>query len=173
MKRLNQKSKYSIGEIINIVGLIIFIIGITSYIFKSNIGTFYLSIKYTSPVEWNDIKIDFPKEIVYKIGDNSIVFFNWEEPTNFLSIRKMNMHQVKKDYLLNFYEKKSFKILKSEDLSFRQLKSFSISYLDTDNNSNFNKNIYIIPKNLGILYSGNEENYSDFHTVINSIEFLN
>ncbi len=172
MKDLNSKLKISINRIINIAGLLVLIIGIISYIFRSNIGTFFFSIKYKSPVEWNNIKIEFPEKIVYKVSDNSIMFFNWEEPINFLSVRKVDLNQVQKDYLLNFLGKKGFKTLKSEDLSFRKLKSFSISYIDTDHDSNFNKNIYIIPKNVGILYSGNAENYSDFHTVINSIEFL-
>lgn len=147
------------------------IIVLLLYTFKSDIMPYFFRIQFKSPVEFHNVKITFPKGIIYSKGKESIVFCHWEEDLNaFLYVRKMNLSKMTKEYLLQFFEKKKFHILETKDIYFKDYTSFTISYIDTS--WKYNKGIYIIPKNLCINYDGTRENYKDFKDIIDSMEFL-
>ena len=147
------------------------ILVILLYTFKSDIMPYLFRIKFKSPVEFHNVRITFPKGIIYSKGKESIVFCHWEEDSNaFLYVRKMNLSKMTKEEFLQFFEKKKFHILETKDIYFKDYTSFTISYIDTS--WKYNKGIYIIPKNLCINYDGTKKNYKDFKDVIDSMEFL-
>lgn len=132
---------------------------------------YYFRIRFKSPVEFQNVRITFPKGIIYNKGKESIIFYHWSEnPNTFLYVRKMNLGKMTKEYLLQFFEKKNFHILETKDINFKDYKSFTISYIDTS--WKYNKGIYIIPKNLCINYDGTKEDYEVFGEIIGSMEFF-
>lgn len=155
----------------NIICPLVLILVVLLYAFESHIMSYYFRIQFKSPVEFHNVKITFPKGIIYSKGKESIVFCHWEKNSNaFLYVRKMNLSKMTKEYLLQLFEKKNFHILETKDIYFKDYTSFTISYIDTS--WKYNKGIYIIPKNLCINYDGTRENYKDFKDIIDSIEFL-
>ncbi len=172
MKTTNARNRSFINKPIiwKIVSLISFIV-ILLCTFKSDIMPYYFRIKFKSPVMFDNVKITFPKGVIYSVGKKSIIFFHWKDPNAFLYVRKMiNLNKITKEYLLQFFEKKNFHILETEDIHFKDYPSLTISYLDTS--WKYNKDIYIIPKNLVIAYVGTREDYKDFKEIIDSMEFL-
>lgn len=131
---------------------------------------YYFQIKFESPVIFDNVKITFPKGIKYNVGKKSIIFSHWEDPNAFLYVSEINLNKITKEYLLQFFKKKNFHILETKDIYFKEYPSFTISYLDTS--WKYNKDIYIIPKNLCIKYDGTKEDYKDFKDIIDSMEFL-
>ncbi len=164
---------YSGRKILNIGLTLFFIVSVSSYIFRTNIGSFIWTIKCKSPVEWNQVRISFPKGMIYKVYDETktIMFFHWEGPKKFLSVKKINLNKINKEYLIQFFKRKNYQVLEVEDIIFKGYQSFTISYIDKASNM-YNKGIYIIPKNMCILYEGETMDYNDFNEVIDSIEFL-
>ena len=171
MKRLFEATKeYFYGHKLNIILSLIFLVGVSSYIFKSQIGSFIWDIRCKSPVEFHDVRIEFPKGIIFTAGKESLVFCHWEYPKAFLHVGKINLRRMTKEYLLYFFEKKNFHILETKDIYFKDYPSFTISYIDTS--WMYNKATFVIPKNLKITYQGTKENYKDFKDIIDSMEFL-
>ena len=101
---INLIEKFLKNIKVNIIILIIFFAGVTSYVFKSQIGSFIFEVKYKSPVEWNNMQIYFPEGMIYEIDSKGIQFFYWEDPKGFLYFRKINLNKITKEYLLEFFE---------------------------------------------------------------------
>lgn len=156
---------------VNIILLTIFAVGISSYIFRSHIGLLIWALRCKSPVVWNNVKVTFPKGVIYKKYDKSIQFFYWEDPSAFLYIRKIDLNTNTKDYLIRFFTTKNFHILETTDMTFKNYDSFTISYLDNPSKV-YNEGIYVIPKNICILFEGDKEKYSELRGLIDHIEFL-
>jgi hypothetical protein len=108
--------------------------------------------------------------MIYNAGKKSIVIYHWEAANAFLHVGKINLSKMKKEYLLQFFEKKNFHILETKDIYFKDYPSFTISYIDKS--WMYNKAIYVIPKNLRITYQGTRENYKSFKDIIDNMEFL-
>ena len=159
------------SKTVDIVLVLIFLIGVSSYIFKSQIGLFVWGIRYKSPVEWNNISIKFPKGMIYRIYNKSIQLFYWEDPKGFLWVRNKKLTNKSKENLIKFFKYKKLLILEDREANFKGFKGFIISYTDSTSET-YNKGIYIIPKNICILYEGKRGNYEDFKEVIDGIEFL-
>jgi len=139
--------------------------------FKSEIMPYFFRIQYKSPVIFHNIKITFPQGIVFDAGNKSIILYHWEDPHAFLYVREMNPKKMKKESLVQFFKKKNFNVLETKDISsFKGYSGFTISYLDTS--WTYNKDIYIIPKNLCINYQGTKKDYEQFKKIIDSMEFL-
>jgi hypothetical protein len=150
---------------------LVLILVVLLYTFKSDIMPYFFRIKFKSPVEFHNVKITFPKGIIYNAGKRSIVLYHWEDPDAFLYLGEMNPEKMKKESLIQFFKKKNFHILETKDISFfKGYPGFTISYVDAS--WKYNKDIYIIPKNLCINYQGTKENYKSFKDIIDSMEFL-
>jgi len=158
------------GHKLNIILSLIFLVGVSSYILKSQIGSFVWGIRCKSPVEFHDVRIRFPKGIMFTAGKESLVFCHWEDPKAFLHVGKINLSKMTNEYLLQFFEKKNYHILETKDIYFKKYPSFTISYIDSS--WMYNKATFIIPKNLRITYQGTKENYKSFKDIIDSMEFL-
>jgi hypothetical protein len=171
MNKLGINSRVSILNKTNILVILIFILGIVSYLFKSPIGSFYWGLKCKSPIVWNNIKIKFPKGIVYKIYPESVWLFYWDEEKNSVSLQKIELQDKFKSDLLDFIKSKKFNILETDNINFKNHESFTISYIDNKTKLYY-KRIYIIPKNIYILYEGERTKYKDFKRIIDDIEFL-
>jgi hypothetical protein len=171
MNKLGINSRVSILNKTNILVILIFILGIVSYLFKSPIGSFYWGLKCKSPIVWNNIKIKFPKGIVYKIYPESVWLFYWDEEKTSVSLQKIELQDKFKSDLLDFIKSKKFNILETDNINFKNHESFTISYIDNKTKLYY-KRIYIIPKNIYILYEGERTKYKDFKRIIDDIEFL-
>ena len=171
MKKLGINSRVSILNKTNILVILIFILGIVSYLFKSPIGSFFWGLKCKSPIVWNNIKIIFPKGIVYKIYPDSVWLFYWDEEKNSVSLQKIELQDKFKSDLLEFFKSKKFSILETGNINFKKHESFTISYIDNKTKLYY-KRIYVIPKNIYILYEGERTKYKDFKRIIDDIEFL-
>jgi len=171
MKIFEINSRMSILKKTNILVILIFIIGIVSFFFKSSIGSFFWRLKCRSPIIWNNIKIKFPKGMVYKIYPESVWLFYWDEERNSVSLQKIELQSKFKRNLLEFFKSKKYNILETSDINFKNHKSFTISYIDNKTKLYY-KRIYVIPKNLYILYGGERAKYKDFKRIIDDIEFL-
>jgi len=154
----------------NILIFLIFVLGVSSYLFRSNIGSLIWSIKYKSPIVWKDLKIVFPKEMRYKEYDKSIWFYYWENPKSFLSFKTLKPKNMQKNYLVQFFREKGFQLTEVKDIYLSGFPSFEIEYINES--GSFNKNIYVIPKNLLIHYEGEKGDYKYFVGLIQSIKFL-
>lgn len=132
--------------------------------------SYYFRIKFKSPVTFQNVRITFPKGMIYNSGRKSIIFHHWENPTAFLLVAKMNSNKMKKEALIKFFKKKGFYVLETTDAHFKGYRSFTISYIDTS--WKHKKVIYIISKNLRITYQGTRENYQEFQNIMDSMEFL-
>lgn len=139
------------------------------FVFKSELKTYYFSIKFPSPVIFHNVSVSFQKGMIYDMGENSIVIFNWKEPKTYLYVAKMDISDKDKVNKLHFLKTKNFKILEVKDILFKEHESFTISYIDRT--SNYNKAIYVIPMNIQITFVGAKENYSKFKYIIDEIEF--
>jgi len=147
------------------------IIVLLLYTFKSDIMPYFFRIKFSSPVIFHNLRITFPKGIIYNEGKKSIVFHHWEDPNTFLIVGMMNLNKLTKERLILFFKEKNFFILETKEISFfKGYPGFTISYIDTS--WKYNKAVYVIPKNLRITYQGTKDNYEDFKQIIDSIEFL-
>jgi len=171
MKILEINSRISILNKTNILVILIFIIGIVSYLFKSSIGSFFWGLKCKSPIVWNNIKIKFPKGMAYKIYPESVWLFYWDEQRNSVSFQKIELQNKFKRNLLEFIKSKKYNILETSDINFKNHESITISYIDNKTKLYY-KRIYVIPKNLYILYEGEINKYKDFKRIIDDIEFL-
>jgi hypothetical protein len=141
------------------------------YTFKSEIVPYFYRIKFSSPVIFHNLRITFPKGIIYNEDKKSIVFHHWEDPNTFLIVGMMNLNKLTKERLILFFKEKNFFILETKEISFfKGYPGFTISYIDTS--WKYNKAVYVIPKNLRITYQGTKDNYEDFKQIIDSIEFL-
>jgi hypothetical protein len=172
MSKLPENAKKKFGnQKVNIIILVIFVVGVSSYIFRSQIGTYIWRIRCRSPMVWNNIRIKFPKGMIYREKNKSIVFFHWENPKGFLYLRKMDLNTKDKDYLISFLKKKEFHILETAEINFKNYQSFLISYLD-NKSKDYYSGIYVVPRNVCILYEGDRKTYEDFRSLIDDIEFL-
>jgi len=150
---------------------LLLILVVLLYTFKSDIMPYFFRIKFKSPVVFDNVRITFPKGMIYNAGRKSIVFHHWEDPNAFLIVGKINLNKLTKERLTLFFKEKNFHILETKDMSsFKGYPGFTISYIDTS--WTYNKAIYVIPKNLRITYQGTRENYKDFKDIIDSMEFL-
>ncbi len=83
----------------------------------------------------------------------------------------MDLNTKDKDYLISFLKKKEFHILETADITFKNYRSFSISYLDNKSKAYYS-GIYVVPGEVYILYEVDRETYEDFRELIDDIEFL-
>jgi hypothetical protein len=172
-KLIRSIKKIFSNRTIIIISFLIFVIGISSYIFKSQVGSFIWGIRCKSPVLWNNVKITFPKEIVYKKFNEDITFFYWEDPNEgFLHLIKKDLNRINKNNMVGFIKSKNFQILETKDLLIKGNNSFIISYFDNESKEYF-KRIYIIPKNIYILYEGKRKECKDFDKMLDSLIFYN
>jgi len=171
MNKLENSSRAFIINKANIIVIILFIIAISSYFFRSSIGSFFWGLKCKSPVVWYNIKIHFPKDIVYKIYPESIWLFYWDDEINSVSLNKIDLQNTSKKDLIEFFKKKKFNNLETNNINFKNLESFEISYIDKKTKLYYHR-IYVIPKNLYIFYEGEIDSYQDFKRIIDDIEFL-
>ena len=154
----------------NFICYLVLIIAVLLCTFKSHIMPYYFRIRFKSPVEFHNVKITFPKGIIYSVSKKSIGFSHWENSNGFLLVRKIDLSKMTKEYLIQFFKKKNFHILEAKDISFKDYPSFTISYVDTS--WKYNKGIYIIPRNLCVTYDGTRENHKEFKDIIDNMEFL-
>ena len=96
--------------------------------------------------------------------------FDWDKTDGYLSIKKMDVQNFSRDYIVQFFEDKNYKVLEKKDIKFKENQGFIISYID--DSGTYNYNIYIAPKNLRFHYEGDKENYEIFKEIIDDIEFL-
>ncbi len=76
MSKLVENAKKKFGnKKVNTIILVVFVVGVSSYIFKSEIGTYIWRIRCRSPIVWDNIRINFPEGIIYRKNDKGIVFF--------------------------------------------------------------------------------------------------
>lgn len=121
-----------------------------------------------------NLKTTFPNDIIYTTSTSgkSLVFFCWEKSCGFLTIGRMNLNEINRYKLVECFETKGLIVIDSNELVFKDLHSFSISYLDKKS-WEYNTAIYVPSKNLRIIYTGAKENYDKyFKNIIDSIEFL-
>lgn len=172
MEKVTNITKRSIiKKATNVICPLVLILVVLLYAFESHIMSYYFRIQCKSPVIFHDVRITFPKGMIYNAGKKSIVFHYWEDPNAFLYVGKMNPKGMKMQSLVQFFQEKSFHILETKDIFlFKGYPSFTISYIDTS--WTYNRDIYIIPKNLCINYQGTKENYESFKDIIDSMEFL-
>lgn len=156
---------------LNIILYLLFIFGVLSYFFKGQIGSLIWRIKCNSPVIWNDIRIKFPKEIVYRKYNDSIIFLQWEDPKESVCLSKKDLKLITKEKLLHFFQGKNYQILDTADLNLNGYKGFMISYLDNKSKLYY-KRIYVVPKNLYIFYEGEREESEFFYLILKNLEFL-
>ena len=141
------------------------------YTFKSDIMPYFFRIKFESPVVFHNVRITFPKGIVFDMGNKSIIFHYWEDPRAFLYFGEMNPEKMNKESLIQIFKKKNFHILETKDISsFKGYPGFMISYFDTS--WTYNRDIYLKSKRLCINYQGTKKYYEQFKEIIDSIEFL-
>ena len=141
------------------------------YTFKSDIMPYFFRIKFKSPVVFHNVRITFPRGMVFNMGNKSIILHHWEDPHAFLYVGEMNPKKMNKESLIQFFKKKNFHVLETKDISsFKGYPCFMISYVDTS--WTYNKDIYLIPKRLCINYQGTKEYYEQFKEIIDSMEFL-
>jgi len=152
------------------VSYTILIIVVLLYTFKSYILTYYFRIQFQSPVRFHNIEIMFPKGVIYKTGEKSIFLWRWDNPNSSLYIREINPKAMNKESLIQYFKNKKFFILETKDIYFKGFASFMISYIDTS--WMYNKDIYIIRKNLIINYKGSKEDYTVFKVIIDNMKFL-
>lgn len=157
--------KRNLGLIVNLTLAIIILL----FAFKPQIMPIYYRIQFPSPIEFKDLKISFPKGIIFSKGKNNIVFFEWNNPMTVLFISKMDPLKMKKDSIIRFFRKKKFHVLETKDLVFKGYEAFEISYVDTDWIHNYD--IYVVPKGLYLNYQGTRAHYGKFKKIINEIEF--
>ena len=154
----------------SLIAYFVLIFIVLLYTFKSQIMPYYFQIQFRSPIVFHNVRITFPKGIIFNVGDDSIVLFHWEDPHAFLIVGKINLKKMTKEYLLRFFEKKNFHILETNDIPLKDYRSFTISYMDSS--WKYNKAIYVIPKNLRITYQGTREHYKEFKEIVDSMKFL-
>ena len=132
---------------------------------------FFFRIKFSSPVIFHNLRITFPKGIIYNADKKSIVFHHWEDPNAFLIVGMINLNKLTKERLILFFKEKNFYILETNEISFfKGYPGFTISYIDTS--WKYNKTMYIIPMNLRITYQGTKEDYEQFKEIIDNIQFF-
>ena len=85
--------------------------------------------------------------------------------------KRLNFRTNIKGIYLEFFKSKKIKILETSDIKFKNHESFTISYIDNKTKLYY-KRIYVIPKNIYILYEGERTKYKDFKRIIDDIEFL-
>ncbi len=171
MKKPPDSTKKYFTSKLNILLFTIFAVGVSSYILKSQIGSFIWALRCKSPVVWNNVRISFPEGIAYKMYDDSIWLFYWDDPNNLLALKETDTKNITEEYLAQFFKSKRFSILQTNELDFRKYRSFTITYTD-DASKLYYKRIYIVPKNLCIVYEGEMEKYEDFKDIIENMEFL-
>jgi hypothetical protein len=154
----------------SLIAYFVLIFIVLLYTFKSQIMPYYFQIQFRSPIVFHNVRITFPKGMIFSAEKEIIGFHYWENPNAFLYIGKMNSYKMKKESLIQFFEKKNFHILETNDIPFKDYRSFTISYMDSS--WKYNKAIYVIPMNLRITYQGTREHYKDFKNIIDSMEFL-
>lgn len=156
---------------LDLVVFVFLVLGISSYVFRTQIGYLIWGLRYKSPVIWNEVSVNFPKEMRYKVYDDSIQFFHWENPRGFLYLKKRDLKETTKDCVLQFFNGKNFRIVESEPISFKNHPGFTISYMD-DRSKSYFKWLCITPKDLCIIYEGDRSEFPVFDKLIHSIEFL-
>lgn len=155
----------------SLAAYLLLILVVLLYTFKSDIMPYFFRIKFKSPVVFHNVKITFPRGIVFGTGNKSIILHHWDDPHTFLYLREMNPRKLKKESLVQFFEEKNFHVLETKDVpSFKGYPGFIISYVDTS--WTYNKDLYIIPRKLCINYQGTKEDYEKFKEIIDAIEFL-
>lgn len=161
-----MKSKF------NITILVLFLIAILLFIFKSHIGTFIWKMKHetTNPVIWNEIIVSFPKTMVYRKDASLIQFISWKHPNEFIYLRKMNLNQIERANIVEFLEKKKLLIIEDEEIVFQGMKSYFISYKD-DTDNTYNELICMPLKDACIHYEGENSNSQNSRQLIESMDF--
>lgn len=154
----------------SLIAYLLLISVVLLYTFKSEIVPYFYRIKFSSPVIFNNIRINFPKGVIFNKDESTISFYEWEHPKAFLFVGKMKSNRMNKESLVQFFKKKNFYILEVKDMLFKNYRSFSISYID--NSWEYNKAIFVIPMNLRITYQGSKEDYEKFKKIIDNMEFL-
>jgi hypothetical protein len=171
MEKLIKNIKKSISwKAPSFLTYVVLIFVVLLYTFKSEIMPHFFRIKYSSPVIYHNLRIPFPKGIVYNTGKKSIIFHHWEDPNSFLIVGMINLNKLSKERLSLFFKEKNFYIIEEKDMHFKNYGSFSISYIN--DSWKYNKSIYVIPKNLRITYEGTKEDYENFKEIIDNMEFL-
>jgi len=95
----------------------------------------------------------------------------WDDEINSVSLNKIDLQNTSKKDLIEFFKKKKFNNLETNNINFKNLESFEISYIDNKTKLYYHR-IYVIPKNLYIFYEGEIDSYEDFKRIIDDIEFL-
>ena len=136
---------------------------------KKTLFSVFLIIVCVLFITFHNVRIAFQKGMIYDMGENSIAILDWKLPKNYLYIAKKNLSYEDKEKILLFLKNKNFKILETKNTFFKKHESFTITYIDST--SNYNKSIYVIPKNIEITYVGAKENYRTLKHIIDKIEF--
>jgi hypothetical protein len=166
------KRKFLNRTALNIAVLAIFLVGVTLYFFKSEIGSLIWQIRRQSPVEWNHVRISFPKGMIYSTVDEEMLLFHWERREGILYLMKINLEEESKDDMIQYFKNRNVKELEDSELIFKGFSAFAISYYDPKYNF-YNRWIYIVPKNMAIRYEGTKISYDrEFNSIINNIQFL-
>jgi hypothetical protein len=97
--------------------------------------------------------------------------FSLDDEENSVSLQKVGLQDQFKRNLLEFFKSNKFNILETSDIKFKNHESFTISYIDNKTKVYY-KRIYVIPKNIYILYEGERTKYKDFKRIVDDIEFL-
>lgn len=169
-KVINIMKRPMVKKTTNVICPLVLILVVLLYAFESHIMSYYFRIQFKSPVIFHNVRITFPKGVIFNAGERGMVLHHWEEPNAFLIVGKIDLNKLSKERLSLFFEEKDFCILETKEIYFKDYPSFTISYIDTS--WKYNKATYIIPKNLRITYQGTKENYKSFKDIIDSMEFL-
>ncbi|MFH2049759.1 MAG: hypothetical protein ABIJ12_09970 [bacterium] len=161
-----KTSKY-----IGVFTTIFFLIGIIVFIFKSQLSFFIWKANNSNPVEWNNLIISFQGNIAYKLHEEGLIFFMWDNDDGYLHVREKNLSLFKKNEIEDFLRKKNYEILTSKSINFKEMPSFEISYLDNTSHT-YNHRLYIIPQNIYFYYEGQQESYANFKKIISNTEFF-
>ncbi len=157
-------------EIMSMAVTIFLVFVLALFVFKPYVMPVFWGFFFKSPASLQDLKVPFPKGVILSKGEDNISFHLWNNSHVFLFIKKMAPEKLQKENILNFFNKKNFHILSTQDESFKGYKGFSISYVDET--WEYNKVLCVIPKGLYIRYTGTKKDYKPFKKIINDIEFL-
>ena len=116
------------------------------------------------------MSVEFPSNMIYQYGDESVTFINWKEQKGSLYLKKL-AKQVTVEYMIDFFEEKKFKILKAEELTFQGYVAYTIECIEPDNKT-YNKALIVPSKRLLISYNGKQNKYGSFVQLIENIRFV-
>lgn len=122
-----------------------------------------------SPLFWNNMKIEFPKEVVYVLTKSNNVMF-WIKNVNnnklhiFKSNTKFDINKFQK-----FIKLEKYKVDKMNNINFKGLSAYEISYYD---NSEYNYYLILLDENIIFRFNGNKIKFIIFKQIIDDIEIL-